>query len=116
VRSARYAGEGAGDRANLEKVMGELDGVPAEKRQARFVCVVALQTGEGEVIACQGACEGRIGFEPRGANGFGYDPVFIPEGFDRTFAELDDSEKNAMSHRGRALGALRRELARRYGW
>jgi XTP/dITP diphosphohydrolase len=105
VFSARYAGEGAGDWANLEKLLRELNGVPDEKRGARFVCCIALATKDG-VKTFTGYVEGRIGTVPRGTKGFGYDPVFFPEGHDRTFAEMSDEEKSSMSHRGRALREL----------
>ncbi len=109
VYSARYAGESADDKANLEKVLVELKDVPSEKRGARFVCCIALSL-RGEVKTFIGYVEGRIAMEPSGDNGFGYDPVFYPEGHDRTFAEMSDDEKNSMSHRGRALEALQSYL------
>ena len=105
VFSARYAGEEAGDRANLEKLLREMNGVPDEKRGARFVCNIALATKDG-VKTFTGYVEGSIGTVPRGTKGFGYDPVFFPEGHDRTFAEMSDNEKSSMSHRGRALREL----------
>jgi XTP/dITP diphosphohydrolase len=108
VRSARYAGPGAGDQANLDKLLAELTGVPAERRTGRFRCVAALHdpaTG-GEQHA-QAAWEGRILDAPRGSGGFGYDPVFLPDGWDRTSAEVDQATKDAASHRGKAFRALR---------
>jgi len=110
LHSARYAGEGANDRANLERVLGELAGLPPERRTARFRCVLALVRGRGDDIVVEGVCEGRILDTPRGAGGFGYDPVFIPEGHLLTFAELPATEKNALSHRARAAAALGRAL------
>lgn len=105
VFSARYAGEPSDDLANLEKVLNDMKNVPDDKRTARFVCCIALATERG-VKTFSGYVEGRIGTGPRGHNGFGYDPVFYPEGHDRTFAEMSDDEKNSMSHRGRALKKL----------
>lgn len=105
VFSARYAGESSDDKANLEKVLDEMRNVPVDKRTARFVCCIALTTAGG-IKTFSGYVEGRIGTEPRGDKGFGYDPVFYPEGHDRTFAEMSDDEKNSMSHRGRALRKL----------
>ncbi|NOZ68222.1 MAG: XTP/dITP diphosphatase [Deferribacteres bacterium] len=109
VFSARYAGESADDRANLEKLLREMKNIPPEKRRARFVCCIAMASGD-EVRTFHGYVEGVIGTEPRGENGFGYDPVFYPEGHDRTFAEMSDSEKNALSHRGAALRELQKYL------
>ncbi|RPI32894.1 MAG: XTP/dITP diphosphatase [Nitrospiraceae bacterium] len=105
VFSARYAGEVTDDWANLKKLLREMEGVPDEKRGARFVCCIALATSSG-IKTFMGHVEGRIGREPRGEKGFGYDPVFYPEGHDRTFAEMGDDEKASMSHRGRALREL----------
>ncbi len=110
VYSARYAGEDADDRANLEKMLHEMKDVPEENRQGRFVCCIALVSG-GEVKTFMGYVEGVIGTEKRGENGFGYDPVFYPEGHSRTFAEMSNEEKHSMSHRGRALGELQKHLS-----
>jgi XTP/dITP diphosphohydrolase len=87
VYSARYAGVPADDMANNRKLLDEMDGVPEGKRTARFVCCIALASGD-EVKTFMGYVEGKIGKENRGENGFGYDPVFYPEGRDRTFAEM----------------------------
>ncbi|MBI4880521.1 MAG: RdgB/HAM1 family non-canonical purine NTP pyrophosphatase [Planctomycetes bacterium] len=109
VRSARYAGPAASDAENRARLLAELAGVPDERRAARFVCCLALVKG-GEVLArARGACAGRIIAAERGADGFGYDPIFLHEPSGRTFAELDPAEKDRVSHRGAAL----RELARR---
>ena len=107
VRSARYAGPGASDRDNLDKLLRRLAGVPPERRTARFRCAAvlldpALGTWEAEAI-----WEGRLLETPRGTGGFGYDPVFVPLGWDRTSAEVDQATKDAASHRGRAFRALR---------
>ena len=109
VFSARYAGEVTDDWANLEKLLTEMKDIPDTKRGARFVCCIALATRSG-IKTFMGQVEGRIGTGPRGAKGFGYDPVFYPEGHDRTFAEMSDHEKSSMSHRGRALRALQTYL------
>jgi len=103
VRSARFAGEDADDEANNLKLLKLLEELPREKRTARFVCVIAICTPEGNARFVEGVCEGRIAEELRGNKGFGYDPLFIPEGYDRTFAELGYEVKNRISHRARAL-------------
>ena len=105
VLSARYAGvEGPGaDETNNAKLLRELEGVPEEERKARFVCTVVLGVGGREVMALRGTVEGRILTEPRGRNGFGYDPLFFHPPTNRSFAELSRKEKNEVSHRGRAL-------------
>ena len=107
VWSARYAGADADDRKNLEKLLSELRGVDEEKRGARFVCCVALAFPDGRVETFVGFSEGRIGTEPKGFSGFGYDPVFYPKGHNKTFAEMSADEKDALSHRGVALRKLR---------
>jgi XTP/dITP diphosphohydrolase len=107
VRSARYAGEGAGDRANLDKLLAELDGVPPERRSARFRCAAVLLDPKLGEWHAEGTWEGRLLAAPRGSGGFGYDPVFVPDGWDRTSAEVDQATKDAASHRGRAFRALR---------
>lgn len=111
VKSARYAGEPADDRANVRKLLEEMRNVPPEKRGARFVCCIAMASAEG-VRTFFGYVKGRIGTEARGGGGFGYDPVFYPEGHDRTFAEMSEDEKNALSHRGRALKRLQEYLSK----
>jgi XTP/dITP diphosphohydrolase len=105
VYSARYAGDVTSDWANLEKLLKEMEGIPDERRGARFVCCIALADRSG-IKTFMGRVEGRIGTVPRGQKGFGYDPVFYPEGHDRTFGEMGDEEKGSMSHRGRALREL----------
>ena len=114
VYSARYAGEHATDRQNLEKLLAELREVPSERRTARYRCVIAYVTGADDPrpILAEGSWEGRIGVAPRGAGGFGYDPIFLPrESGGRTAAELGREEKDAVSHRARALAALRERLS-----
>jgi len=103
VYSSRYAGEEGNDQANVTKLLGALDGV--SDRAARFVCVIAVATPEGLVGTARGDVRGRIIHERRGRNGFGYDPVFVPDGHDRTFAELSAEVKNGMSHRANGLKA-----------
>jgi len=111
VLSARYAGEDANDQRNVDKLLGELSGAPPEERGGRFVCCIALAFPQGSVNTFVGTVEGRIGKERKGSNGFGYDPVFHPEGHGRTFAEMSAGEKDSMSHRGRALARLREYLS-----
>ncbi len=112
VYSARFAGEKAGDAANVAKLLEALRTTPPAGRAARFRCVVALAGPEGGTCTAEGVCRGSIVAGPRGTGGFGYDPVFVPEGFAHTFAELDEGVKNAISHRGKALVNLRKELVR----
>jgi XTP/dITP diphosphohydrolase len=106
--SARYAGEGADDRGNIEKLLKEMRSV--KNRKARFVCCIALALNAHNVNTFFGYSEGDIGMEPSGLNGFGYDPLFYPEGYGKTFAEMSDQEKDSLSHRGRALEGLKRNL------
>jgi XTP/dITP diphosphohydrolase len=103
VRSARFAGDSADDDANRVELLKRVNGVAEEKRTARFVCVLALALPSGEEMVVEGVCEGRILTEERGSGGFGYDPLFVADGFTRTFAEMTRAEKAALSHRGRAL-------------
>lgn len=105
VRSARYAGEHAGDEENLEKLLRE---VPARDRRVAYVCAIAFVAPGGRERLFEGRCEGELAAEPRGSGGFGYDPAFIPVDVadGRTMAELDPAEKDAISHRGRAARAL----------
>jgi len=110
VLSARYAGEGSDDRRNVEKLLREMRPYSTEKRGARFVCCIALALPDGTISTFYGYVEGEIGTELKGTNGFGYDPVFYPDGYSRTFAEMSDKEKDAISHRGRALKEVRRYL------
>lgn len=110
VYSARFAGENAGPTENNRKLLEQMQNVPAENRTARFRCVMILKTGPNTYLQSDGVCEGRIGFEPVGTQGFGYDPLFIPDGFDRTFAQLSSFEKHQLSHRGKALKILMEKL------
>lgn len=111
VRSARFAGEGAGDEANNRLLLELLKGVEDERRTARFVCVIVLASPDGEEWWWEGTCPGRIVREPRGAGGFGYDPLFVPDGFQQTFAEMPPEQKNRISHRARALAAAVPDIA-----
>jgi len=106
--SARYAGEGADDRKNVEKLLKEMHSV--KERKARFVCCIALALNAYSVNTFFGYSDGDIGMEPRGLNGFGYDPVFCPEGYSKTFAEMSDQEKDSLSHRGAALNGLQQYI------
>lgn len=108
VYSARYAGEDATDRERIEKLLEELK--DKTDRRARFVSVVALCTPDGETVTAYGECEGTILYEPLGDGGFGYDPVFHVKEFDKTFGQLTGEEKNSISHRGRAIRALKEKL------
>jgi XTP/dITP diphosphohydrolase len=112
IYSARYAGAGAGDRANCDKLLASLAGIPDERRTARFQCLmVYLRHAEDPTpLICQGTWEGRILHAPRGDNGFGYDPVFLVPEHGASAAELDPATKNALSHRGQALRSLVRTL------
>ncbi|HEY7477463.1 MAG TPA: RdgB/HAM1 family non-canonical purine NTP pyrophosphatase [Actinomycetota bacterium] len=107
VRSARYAGEGATDERNLAELIRAIRGVPGAGRTARYLCVAVLVLPDGALVDAEGACEGTLLTTPRGSGGFGYDPIFVPEGWDRTMAELAPEEKDRISHRGRAVRSLR---------
>jgi XTP/dITP diphosphohydrolase len=113
IYSARYAGAAADDQKNNQKLLEELRHVPEEQRTARFVCALALCDPRGEELkewTVRSACEGRIAFSPRGANGFGYDPLFFYPPFGKTFGEIDAQMKSTVSHRGKALATLTRLL------
>jgi len=108
VYSARYApdAESGNDPRNYLKLLKDLGSARDDRRTARFVCCIALAFPDGPVRTFSGYAEGRIGPEPRGKEGFGYDPVFLPKGYDRTFAEMGPQEKDSLSHRGKALDKL----------
>jgi XTP/dITP diphosphohydrolase len=115
VYSARYAGRGATYAERMAKLLGELDATGDTNRRARFVCVIAVaDPTAGTVETFEGVCEGRIAHAPRGTGGFGYDPLFIPEGHDRTFGELPEEVKHSLSHRARALARAVRHLRARF--
>lgn len=103
IYSARYAGDDKDDAKNLNKVMNELQGVPMEERTARFICAIAVARPGKDTFVKHGVCEGRIALEPIGTNGFGYDPIFIPENSERTMAQHTSEQKNSISHRHRAI-------------
>ena len=112
VHSARYAGEACSDAANNAKLLEKLRGVPAERRTARFRCVLALANPAEVVATASGTLEGLIVDEPRGHNGFGYDPHFFVPELGQTVAEMPPEQKNRISHRGRALAAIRASIER----
>jgi XTP/dITP diphosphohydrolase len=110
--SARYAGEGVSNEERIRFLLGKMQGIPAERRSARFRAIIAIAEPDGEVWLCSGECPGVVTFEPRGEQGFGYDPVFYLPGLDRTMAELPMEAKNNISHRGQAVRRAREVLER----
>lgn len=115
VYSARFAGKDGDDDANNRKLMELIKDVPYEQRTGRFVSVITMVFPDGETISARGEVEGHLLAEKRGTSGFGYDPLFVPEGYDMTFGELGPEVKNSISHRSRALARLRELLDRRRG-
>ena len=113
VESAYYAGPQHDAAANLAKLIADMRDVTEANRGARFFCVLVAVSSHGEECVFEGACEGRLLFEPRGGAGFGYDPIFMPEGFERSYAELGDDVKNTISHRARAWARLAEWLSGR---
>ena len=113
IYSARYMGEDTSYDLKNANLLERLEGVPDEKRTARFVCAIAAAMPDGEVFPTVGVIEGRIGYKIEGENGFGYDPIFYLPEYGCTSAQLSEDEKNAISHRGRALAAMREELEKR---
>ena len=111
VYSARYAGEHGNDEKNNEKLLANLKNIPPEKRTTRFMSVVYLVLDDNTAISAQGTAEGFIIDEPKGENGFGYDPIFFSPTLGKTFAQASVEEKNAISHRGSALRELKRKLS-----
>jgi XTP/dITP diphosphohydrolase len=111
VFSARWCGRHGDDRANLELVLAQIADVADEHRGARFVCAAALAHPDGREYTVEGVVQGRLTRTPRGSNGFGYDPIFVPDGMQLTTAELAPAEKDAISHRGQAFRALAEALA-----
>ncbi|MDD2510673.1 MAG: XTP/dITP diphosphatase [Syntrophomonas sp.] len=107
IYSARFAGELANDEENNQKLLKLMETIEEDKRTARFVCVIALSDAQGNVETVEGRCEGRIALAPVGKGGFGYDPLFIPQGDTQSFAELPPPTKNLISHRGKALRQAR---------
>lgn len=114
VYSARYMGEETSYRIKNQNLIDRLEGVPDEKRTARFVCVIAAVLPDGEIVTTRGEIEGKIGYEERGINGFGYDPVFYLPDMSKSTAELMPEEKNLISHRGNALKDMKEELQKRH--
>jgi len=114
VFSARYAGAGAGDEANIRKLLKSMEGV--RERRAAFECVIVIAVPRGPALVYSGRCEGEIAGDPRGKNGFGYDPVFFYKPLGKTFAELSQMEKNRVSHRGIAMAKLLAELDKVLVW
>lgn len=113
IYSARYAGENASDQERIKLLLDELKTIDEQKRTARFICVLSLADESGQIVnSWTGTCEGRIAREPAGKAGFGYDPIFIPQGYDQTFAELAAEIKAQISHRARAFQAALPELRR----
>jgi XTP/dITP diphosphohydrolase len=106
VLSARWAGRHGDDEANLRLVLGQLSDVPADERGAHFACAAALVLPSGAEHVVEGTVHGWLADAPRGSNGFGYDPIFVPEGDERTTAEMPAGEKDKISHRGKALRHL----------
>lgn len=114
VHSARYAGEEATDQENNQKLLKDLAGVLEKERTARFKTVMALVKPAGEDKIVKGTCEGHIATGPAGENGFGYDPLFIPVGYDKTLAQLEPEIKNQISHRGEALEKMKYYLEAKF--
>ena len=110
VYSARFSGEGATDESNNAKLLKLMENIPDDERSARFVSVVTLCFPDGTVVAARGECPGTLRRSPRGDGGFGYDPLFVPVGYDKTYAEISAEEKNIIRHRAKALGILRMKL------
>jgi len=110
IYSARFAGEGSSDEQNYLKLLSMLEGVEESKRTARFVCTIAVVLPDNSHFIVRGECEGRIGFKPKGDNGFGYDPLFYIPQFDASMAQLDMSVKNSISHRAKALEKMVNKL------
>lgn len=110
IMSARWMGEDTSYRIKNQKIIDNLEGVPDEKRTARFVCAIAAAFPDGRVVTKRGTIEGIIGYEERGENGFGYDPIFFLPEYGKTTAQLSPAEKNKISHRGQALRMMKPEL------
>lgn len=110
IYSARWMGEDTSYRVKNKAIVDKLEGVPEEKRTARFVCAIAAAFPDGTIVTRRGTIEGIIGYEERGENGFGYDPIFFLPEYGKTTAELSPEEKNRISHRGRALELIKEEL------
>jgi XTP/dITP diphosphohydrolase len=114
IFSARFAGEGATDKEKNLKLLNMLNGVPFEKRTARFVCAIAVVFANGRHFTVRGTCEGYIGLKEEGSNGFGYDPLFYMPEFKMTTAQMEPQDKHKISHRGNALRLMTEELKRQW--
>lgn len=114
VFSSRYAGEQVNDAANNQKLLADMEGI--EDRRASFACVLAIAVPRGPALIYEGTCDGMIGMSPTGSQGFGYDPLFFYSPFKKTFAQLTESEKNGISHRGKAMKELRAEMDKVIVW
>ena len=114
IRSARYAGDKATDQENIKKLLNEMQG--KSNRHAAFECVISIAVSSGPALTYEGRCEGEITTAPQGVSGFGYDPVFYYPPYGRTFAELTSTEKNRISHRGRALAEVAAEFDKILAW
>ena len=114
VHSARYAGEGASDEENNQKLLKAMEGI--DNRKAKFLCVIAIAVPSGPALTYEGRCEGEIALEPRGENGFGYDSIFYYPPLKKTFAQISAEQKNKISHRGRAMRELRGEFDKILIW
>lgn len=110
IYSARYLGEDTPYSVKNADLISRLEGVPDEKRTARFVCAIACVMPEGKLLSSEASIEGRIGYEERGQNGFGYDPIFMVPEYGKSTAELSEEQKNEISHRGKALRAMKEQL------
>ncbi len=110
IYSARYAGTSANDQANNAMLLKNMANINEHERTARFICVLAVAVPNKQTCFYTGSCEGAIAIEAKGTNGFGYDPLFIPAGYEKTMAELEQSEKNAISHRSAALALLEKDI------
>lgn len=115
IYSARYLGKDTSYRVKNANLVQRLEGVPDEKRSARFVCAIAAVLPDGRELSTRGTIEGRIGYEEKGLNGFGFDPIFYVPEIGKYTAELSDEDKNRISHRGKALRAMREELEKKLG-
>ena len=114
VRSARFAGENATDKENIEKLLHEMEGI--SNRKAAFECVISIAVPSGPALTYEGRCEGEITVKPEGTSGFGYDPIFYYPEYGKTFAEISGEEKNRVSHRGRALQEVAAEFDKVLAW
>lgn len=112
VHSSRYAGEEGNDSKNNKKLLEALEDIAMEDRNAKFKTIIALITEDKKEIIVYGECKGKIGFKESGSNGFGYDPLFIPDGYENTFGEMEDHIKNKISHRSNALQGLKIEITK----